>query len=146
MLKEDTQGKNNSMNVIKFGALLVLALVIVVYSILLFTGSFGKATANVPKKNVTKEEIETAKKQIEGLLSAPFVKEHSDVNNTLTIRIDTERWKKLALKEKKTFVSDIGAQKSITDTSPVVRITDMKTGTEYASYENGRVTLAELGF
>ncbi|WP_420266986.1 hypothetical protein [Candidatus Magnetominusculus dajiuhuensis] len=146
MAKEDTQVKPVSMNVVKFSALLILALVIVVYSILLFTGSFGKPAASSQKITASKEEIVAAKKQIEGLLSAQFVKGHSETNNVLTIRIDTELWKKLSIKERKAYVMDLGTQKAITEVSPVVKIADLRTGTEYASYEYNRVTLAELGF
>ncbi|MEO5359771.1 MAG: hypothetical protein H7843_04915 [Nitrospirota bacterium] len=146
MAEDGTQSKTVNTNLVKFGALLILALVIIVYSILLFTGSFGKAVANTPRKTVTKEEIETARKQIETLLTAQFVKGYSETNSTLTIKIDTERWKKLSMKERKTYIMDIATQMSMTDTSPVVKITDVKTGTEYASYEYNRVTLAELGF
>ncbi|MCG6551377.1 MAG: hypothetical protein L7F77_03550 [Candidatus Magnetominusculus sp. LBB02] len=140
------EGSPNGINVVKFGALLVLALVIVVYSILLFTGSFGKAAANAPKKTATAAEIETAKKQIDALLSAKFVQTHTEAGNILTIKIDTDSWKKLSLKERKAFITDLGSKKAVTDTSPVIKIRDAKTGTEYASYEYDRVTLAELEF
>ncbi|MBF0516922.1 MAG: hypothetical protein HQK97_07355 [Nitrospirae bacterium] len=146
MTKEGTSDRSKNLNVIKFGALLILALVIVVYSILLFTGSFGKDTANTPKKVATAQEIKTAKQQIETLLSAPFVKAHSEINNALIIKIDTNLWKKLSMKERKTYVADMAAQMSVTETSPVVKITDIKSGMEYASYEYNRVSLAELGF
>ncbi|MBF0319095.1 MAG: hypothetical protein HQL01_04740 [Nitrospirae bacterium] len=147
MAKEALKGKSINLNIVKFGAILILALAIVVYSILLFTGSLGKASPAATKRIATVQEIETAKKKLDGLLSAAFVKGYSEEGSmTLTIKIDTSQWKKLSLKERKTYVTDIGSQMAVTEVSPTIKIIDIKSGMEYASYESNRVTLAELGF
>ncbi|KJU86408.1 hypothetical protein MBAV_001398 [Candidatus Magnetobacterium bavaricum] len=147
-MKSSASGKGMNTDVIKIMAILVLGLVIVVYSILLFTGGLGKEVTTI-KKATNPKEIEAANKVIEALLlnnPTGVVKEYTEATNYLKIKVASDIWKKKKANEKKEFLTNLSHARSALGLSPNLKIVDSKSAVEYASFENNRPTLSDIDF
>ncbi|MBF0337589.1 MAG: hypothetical protein HQL05_07110 [Nitrospirae bacterium] len=147
-MKSNTSGKGINMNIIKITAILFLGLVIVVYSILLFTGGLGKEVVTI-KKATDPKEIEAANKVIETLLlnnTTGVVTEYTEADNYLRIKVARDIWKKKKASEKKEFLTTLSHARSTLGLTPNLKIVDNKSTAEYASFENNRPTLSETDF
>ncbi|MBF0343372.1 MAG: hypothetical protein HQL06_03990 [Nitrospirae bacterium] len=147
-MKVSKSGKGINMDLIKFSTVIILGLVIIVYSILLFTGGIGKQTVIIKKSNDPRE-IEAANKTVDTLLvnnTTGVVKEFSEINNYLKIKVDGSVWKKKSSKEKKEFLANLAQARAALGLSPYLKIVDYKSSIEYASFENNRPSLSETDF
>ncbi len=140
---------NKGSNILKFGVLVFLGIILFAYSLFLATGNVGKVTDNKPAKSTDRQVIEEAKETLEKNLdhnSYGFIKEYKDKENYLEVKVIGSAWKKLAIKDKKTFLKDVADARSSLGFYPNISVIDHKSSVEFASFENNRVTLAELDF
>ncbi|MBF0338416.1 MAG: hypothetical protein HQL05_11355 [Nitrospirae bacterium] len=147
-MKNSTSGKGMNITIIKITAILFLGLVIIVYSILLFTGGLGKEVSRI-KKATDPKEIEAANKVIEALLlnnPTGVVKEYAEADNYLKIKVAGDIWKKKKANERKEFLTTLSHARSALGLSPNLKIVDSKSAVEYASFENNRPTLSDIEF
>ena len=136
-------------NVTKMSVLFLLALVVIIYAVLLFSGVLGKKIPETPVKSADPQAVSRANAVIDDLLAknkAGFVKEYAETDGYLTLKVDRDAWKSHSIEEKKKFLSEIAASRAALGQNRNIRILDAKTSVEYASFENGRATLDELDF
>ncbi|MBF0564314.1 MAG: hypothetical protein HQK89_03640 [Nitrospirae bacterium] len=134
--------------VAKFATLVILGAVVIVYSILLFTGTFGKEAVNV-RKSSDPRMVGEAKNVLEGLLkenAAGVVTDYSDVNNYLRVKVNIDKWKKMSVKDKKDFLIKLAKARETLGLPPNVKVVNTRNGMEFASFENNRPSLSELEF
>ncbi|MEO5357260.1 MAG: hypothetical protein H7844_08175 [Nitrospirae bacterium YQR-1] len=146
-MDSSVQCKGKKVNVVKFASIILLAAVIFIYSIMLFTGSFGRVETKVPQKSTDPKEIETAENVLNDIFiknSYLFVKDYSEEEGYLVVRVDGIIWKKSALNKRKDFIKTIAHAKETLGVSPKIKIKDSKNNTEYASFENNRISLADF--
>ncbi len=132
-------------NIFKLGLLLILGVILFVSLIVLFS----QESAPPPQKSTDPSEIKTANKAIEDILvknKYGLIKEHEEKKNYLEIKVDKKLWKRLSIKKKKSFVTDLAKARATIGLRPDIRVIDYKSAVEYASFENNRMTLAELDF
>ncbi len=138
---------SNFKNVIKIGIILILGLILFIYSIILFTGEVGKDTSKHIKKSTDPQEIKIANETIKkNLTNNKYIHEYQEKEKYLEIKVYGKLWRKINIKEKKTFIKELANARSTIGKNPAIRVIDYKSLIEYASYENNRVNLAELDF
>ncbi len=149
----DNQMKSGSgsrmKNVFKVSTLLILGAVLVIYSLLLFTGNVGEKTVAKPQKSSDPKEIKSANKKIESILvddKYGIIKNYEEKKDYLEIMVDKNKWRKLKLKQKKSLVKDLSQARGAIGLKQDIRVIDAESFVEYASFENNRFTLGELDF
>jgi hypothetical protein len=136
-------------NVTKMSILLVLALVVILYSVLLFSGMLGKKTSEIPVKSADPQALNRARAVMDDILTknkAGFVKEYVEAGGYLTLKVDRAGWKSISIKDKKKFLGEMASARATLGLSRNIKVIDARTSTEYASFENNRATLDELDF
>jgi hypothetical protein len=114
---------------------------------MLFTGSFGRVQTKAPQRSTDPREIESANNTLEDIFAKNtylFVKDHSEAEGYLVVKVDGIIWKKSALNKRKNFMKSIAHARETLGVNPKIKVTDAKTNTEYASFENGRLSLADF--
>ena len=136
-------------NVTKISILLLLAFVVIIYAVLLFSGVLGKKIPETPAKSTDPQALSRAKAVIDDILvknKVGFVKEYAETGNYLTLKVDREGWKSYSIQDKKKFLSEMAAARATLGLIRNIKVIDAKSSNEYASFENNRVTLDELDF
>ncbi|MBF0518493.1 MAG: hypothetical protein HQK92_02075 [Nitrospirae bacterium] len=139
--------KIKKVNVVKFASIILLAAVIFIYSIMLFTGSFGRVQAKAPQRSTDPKMIEAANNALDGIFvknTYGFVKGHSETDGGLLVKVDGALWRKNTVNERKNFIKSIAGARESLGLTLSIKIKDEKTNVEYASMENGRINLADL--
>lgn len=127
----------------------VLGLITAVYSVFLLTGIFGKSSEIKAPRVYSEREKQKAGTSIEKLLANdPYgcIKSYHEEEGYLVVKVNSRKWRKLSTKKRKDFLKELAKSRRIIGLPPDVRIVSSRSGYEYASFENNRVTLAELDF
>ncbi|QWR77405.1 hypothetical protein [Candidatus Magnetomonas plexicatena] len=146
-MERSVECKVKKVNVVKFASIILLATVIFVYSIMLFTGSFGRVQTKAPQRSTDPKVIEAANNALDGIFvknTYGFVKDHSETGGSLVVKVDGTLWKKNGINERKSFIKSIASARESLGLSLSIKVRDEKSGVEYASLENGRITLADF--
>lgn len=133
-------------NSLKLLILFFLGVLLVISLAVLFLAARNQK--RLPAENIGSSDpqaVQSAQQVIESLLvqdTLNFVKEYSDKETFLEVKVDGRSWRKLPVRERKQFVKDISSARATLGFIPDVTVNDAKTGMELAVSERGRVALA----
>ncbi|KJR42955.1 hypothetical protein MCHI_001158 [Candidatus Magnetoovum chiemensis] len=133
---------------IVFAIFMLAGMIIFILALLSFTKAFNSSKKKQQAEAVKKAESqEQAKHNLDILLGDKYkglVVTANDGQQYYEILVDKEVWKTLKIKQKKKLLDDISNARKRLGLNYNIKIIDAKTGAEYGSFENDRISLVEL--